>query len=99
MARKGADKSDKSKSSKNGKGKVYHHDPDDLRDEYELSTQRYVIANMTLIWDSALNTTLEEPPLPDCEDKEKSSKSKGKGKGKDENSKKTEVSSGSWHLN
>lgn len=76
-------KTDSKKMHGKGKGKgdiEYHHDPDDLRREFMKSTQRYVIASTTLVWDSELNTDLDEPPIPECEKEEKKS-GKGKGKG------------------
>jgi hypothetical protein len=40
------------------------HFPDDLRMEYALSTQRYVISELSLEWDPKLNTNLDVPALP-----------------------------------
>jgi hypothetical protein len=52
-----------SKSSKSSKGGC-EHNPDDLRDQYVLSKQRYLITKYSLEWDDTLNTDCFEPPLP-----------------------------------
>ena len=64
---------------KGGKGEfdTVDHDSDDLRMEYEVSTKRYVISELTLDWDPNLDTTLEIPPLPVPEP----DSGRGKGKG------------------
>jgi hypothetical protein len=54
-------------SGKSGKssGIGQHASPDDLREEYRLSTKRYVISELSLQWDPNLDTTLVIPPLQD----------------------------------
>ena len=42
-----------------------HTGHDDLREEYGLSTKRYVISELSLEWDPNLDTTLVIPPLPE----------------------------------
>ena len=64
---------ERSKSSKGGS-----HDADDLRKEFQKSTQRYCIADLSLVWDPELNTKLIEPPLPpDASSSSKGCSSKG----------------------
>lgn len=53
------------KVKKGSKGLNNEHDPDDLRKEYALSTQCYVISELSLEWDPKLNTILAIPPLPE----------------------------------
>ncbi len=48
-----------------GKSGKSSHNPDDLREEYKLSTKRYVISELSLEWNPNLNTTLVIPPLPE----------------------------------
>jgi hypothetical protein len=61
------------------------HDPDDLRREFALSTQRYVISELSLEFDQNLDTvlTIPEPPEPETNvGNAKSAKTKtGKAKG------------------
>jgi hypothetical protein len=63
------------------------HDVDDLRAEYALSTQRYVVKEASLLWDAEKNTELAVPNLPKLkfdrtsQDGKGGSKGKGKGKG------------------
>jgi hypothetical protein len=53
------------KTTKASKGLLNdEHNPDDLRMEYALSTQRYVISELSLEWDPKLNTNLAVPALP-----------------------------------
>jgi hypothetical protein len=54
-------------SGKSGKSSSIgqHNGPDDLREEYRLSTKRYVISELSLQWDPNLDTTLVIPPLQD----------------------------------
>jgi len=62
-----AEEDDRPKSSKGSKacnGSRVGHDPNDLRDEYNLSTKRTVLAKAFLIWDPMMNSTLNVPPLP-----------------------------------
>jgi hypothetical protein len=56
-------KGGKSKGSKKSRVEEVPHDPDDLRMEYPLSTQRYVVSSLSLLWDATLNTVLVVPPL------------------------------------
>jgi hypothetical protein len=68
------------------------HNPDDLRAEYALSTQRYVVQEASLLWDGEKDTELAVPPLPALKfdpnsqnskrGKKGKGKSKRKGKGK-----------------
>jgi hypothetical protein len=68
-------KSEKSSVGKSGKSSSFSHDPNDLRAEYKLSTERYVISELSLEWDPNLDTTLSTPPLPTPNINSKSSKS------------------------
>lgn len=65
------------KSAKSSKDLVTpnENNPDRLRTEYALSTQRYVISELSLEWDPNLDTALTVPPLPDTQT------NPGKGKG------------------
>ena len=72
-------------SSKSSKSiKCLDHDYNDLRREYELSTQRFVVSSLDLHWDTSLDTTMDKPLEP-ISGKSGKSKSKGthstKGKG------------------
>jgi hypothetical protein len=63
------------------------HDRNDLRSEYPLSIQRYVLTEATFFWDDELDTTLPASPLPEIVpeikvDLEFVGGGKGKGKGK-----------------
>lgn len=49
------------------------HNFDDLRDELALSTQRFEVASLTLLWDPELDTDLVTPPLPEPEEESSSS--------------------------
>ena len=53
------------KSGKIGKSTKVAHNPNDLREEYKLSTKRYVISELSLEWNPNLDTTLVPPPLPE----------------------------------
>ncbi|KAL3781568.1 hypothetical protein ACHAW5_002577 [Stephanodiscus triporus] len=64
--------------SKSGKGSIVGHDPNDLREEYKLSTKRFVISELSLEWNPNLDTTLVPPPLPPLSEPDINSKS-GKG--------------------
>ena len=53
------------KSSKQMQGSCpFDHDFNDLRREYALSTERYVITSLNITWDPSRNTTLVPPPNP-----------------------------------
>ena len=67
-----------SKRSK-GSGKGKYHDPDDLRREFGNSTQRYIIGELSVEWDSELDTELIVPPLPPSTRCKGSSKGSHKG--------------------
>ena len=60
---------------KSGKSSRVGHNPDDLREEYKLSTKRYVISELSLDWDPNLDTTLAIPPLPERDISSKAGKS------------------------
>ena len=60
---------------KSGKSSRVRHNPHDLREEYKLSTKRYVISELSLEWDPNLNTTLAIPPLPERDISSKAGKS------------------------
>ena len=60
---------------KSGKSSRVRHNPDDLREEYKLSTKRYVISELSLEWDPNLDTTLAIPPLPEWDINSKAGKS------------------------
>lgn len=72
-----------SKSSKSAK--CLDHDNDDLRREYDLSTQRFVVSSLDLHWNVSLDTTMDKPLEPISSGKSGKSSSKGahsaKGKG------------------
>ena len=70
-----AGNSKKSSVGKSGKSSIVGHYPDDLRVEYKLSTERYVISELSLDWDPNLNTTIVIPPLPTPNINSKASKS------------------------
>lgn len=72
-------------SSKSSKSiKCLDHDENDLRREYDLSTQRFVVSSLNLHWDTSLETTMDKPVEP-ISGKSGKSSSKGthstKGKG------------------
>jgi hypothetical protein len=71
------------------------HDVDDLRAEYALSTQRYVVQEASLLWDAEKNTELAVPNLPklkfDRTSQDSKGGSKGKGKGKGSSSSDEEI--------
>jgi len=60
---------------KSGKSSRVRHNLDDLREEYKLSTKRYVISELSLEWDPNLDTTLAIPPLPERDINSKAGKS------------------------
>ena len=60
---------------KSGKSSRVGHNPDDFREEYKLSTKRYVISELSLDWDPNLDTTLAIPPLPERDISSKAGKS------------------------
>lgn len=64
---KGSKSQEKDGKSSKAENEVKPHNPNDLRLEYALSTQRYVISSAFLLWDFSLNTTLTIPPLPGLE--------------------------------
>jgi len=70
-----------SKGKSKGYGSYYKkHDPDDLRHEYLRSTQRYCIADLSLVWDPELDTSLDKPDIPDpCANGKGASKGSSKG--------------------
>jgi hypothetical protein len=74
-----------SKSSSKSKSDSGHgeepHNPDDLRDELALSTQRFKVASLTLLWDPELDTDLVAPPLPEPREDDGGKGKGGKGKG------------------
>jgi hypothetical protein len=86
-ALKSASKNSKSKKSKRGKGtsevEEEPRDPNALRLEYAMSTQRFVLSEASLLWDAEKNTALVVPPLPALELEMISQGGKGKGKGGD----------------
>ena len=61
-------------TGKSGNSGIVGHDPNDLREEYKLSTKRYVISELSLEWNPNLNTTLVTPPLPEPDINSKSGK-------------------------
>jgi hypothetical protein len=86
-ALKSASKNSKSKTSKRGKGipevEEELRDPNALRLEYAMSTQRFVLSEATLLWDAEKNTALAAPPLPALELEMISQGGNGKSKGGD----------------
>ena len=63
-------KKNKSKSGGKSGGIIKEpqpHDPNALRQQFKLSTQRFEISTVSFVWDSELNTTLADPPLPTVE--------------------------------
>lgn len=70
-----------SKSSKSAK--CLDHDNDDLRREYELSKQRFVVSILDLHWNTSLDTTMDKPiePITGKSGKSKSKGTSTKGKG------------------
>jgi hypothetical protein len=56
------------KSGKSGNfDTIVTHNPNDLREEYALSTKRCVVSKLSLEWDPNLDSTLVIPPLPEPE--------------------------------
>ena len=52
-------------SSKSSKSiKCLDHDNNDLRREYDLSTQRFIVSDLDLHWDTSLDTTMDKPLQP-----------------------------------
>lgn len=57
------------------------HDPNDLRKEYPLSTQRYLVSAKRLLWNRDLDTKLIVPPRPPLADLFSITSNVGAGKG------------------